>query len=117
MDANEMEAHVASSLAQAIFEHAARISRTASMTELIRLNADFAHQLPGADRCSLWLVDRLTSRAMSCGRFLPMELNRFASRSARGWLVPACCNSRRFWSMIHNQTRVFSARSMLAAAM
>jgi hypothetical protein len=27
MDANEMEAHVASSLAQAIFEHAARISR------------------------------------------------------------------------------------------
>ena len=58
MDANEMEAHVASSLAQAIFEHAARISRTASMTELIRLNADFAHQLPGADRCSLWLVDQ-----------------------------------------------------------
>jgi sigma-B regulation protein RsbU (phosphoserine phosphatase) len=58
MDANEMEAHVASSLAQAIFEHAARTSRTASMTELIRLNADFAHQLPGADRCSLWLVDQ-----------------------------------------------------------
>jgi phosphoserine phosphatase RsbU/P len=43
---------------QAIFEHAARISRESKIEELARLNADFARDLIGADRCSLWLVDR-----------------------------------------------------------
>jgi sigma-B regulation protein RsbU (phosphoserine phosphatase) len=42
---------------RAIFEHAARISRAQDVPELIRLNADFARDLVGADRCSLWLVD------------------------------------------------------------
>jgi len=42
---------------QAIFEHAARISRESKIEELARLNADFARDLIGADRCSLWLVD------------------------------------------------------------
>jgi sigma-B regulation protein RsbU (phosphoserine phosphatase) len=44
-------------IARAVFEHAARISRVQDVTELIRLNADFARDLVGADRCSLWLVD------------------------------------------------------------
>jgi phosphoserine phosphatase RsbU/P len=44
---------------RAIFEHAARISRAQDLPELIRLNADFARDLVGADRCSLWLVDEL----------------------------------------------------------
>ena len=43
---------------QAIFEHAARISRESKIEELARLNADFARDLIGADRCSLWLVDK-----------------------------------------------------------
>src|SRR5271170_4410886 len=42
---------------RAIFEHAARISRVQQIEELVRLNADFARDLIGADRCSLWLVD------------------------------------------------------------
>ena len=46
---------------RAIFEHAARISRAQDVPELIRLNADFARDLVGADRCSLWLVDERRS--------------------------------------------------------
>ncbi|MGD0731970.1 MAG: SpoIIE family protein phosphatase [Terracidiphilus sp.] len=42
---------------RAIFEHAARISREQEIDELVRLNADFARDLIGADRCSLWLFD------------------------------------------------------------
>ncbi|MFZ0303757.1 MAG: GAF domain-containing SpoIIE family protein phosphatase [Terracidiphilus sp.] len=45
-------------ITQAIFEHAARISRESKIEELARLNADFARDLIGADRCSLWLVDK-----------------------------------------------------------
>jgi phosphoserine phosphatase RsbU/P len=45
-------------ITQAIFEHAARISRESRIEELARLNADFARDLIGADRCSLWLVDK-----------------------------------------------------------
>jgi len=42
---------------RAVFEHAARISREQQIEELVRLNADFARDLIGADRCSLWLID------------------------------------------------------------
>lgn len=42
---------------RAVFEHAARISRERQIEELVRLNADFARDLIGADRCSLWLID------------------------------------------------------------
>jgi sigma-B regulation protein RsbU (phosphoserine phosphatase) len=42
---------------RAIFEHAARIGREQHLDELVRLNADFARDLAGADRCSLWLID------------------------------------------------------------
>ena len=42
---------------RAIFEHAARIGREQQIEELVRLNADFARDLIGADRCSLWLID------------------------------------------------------------
>jgi len=55
------DAEVVSSKAErtirAIFEHAARISREQQIEELVRLNADFARDLIGAERCSLWLVD------------------------------------------------------------
>ncbi len=42
---------------RAIFEHAARIGREQQIDELMRLNSDFARDLAGADRCSLWLID------------------------------------------------------------
>jgi phosphoserine phosphatase RsbU/P len=45
------------SLLQAVFEHAARISRERRIDEVVRLNAEFARELAGADRCTLWLVD------------------------------------------------------------
>jgi sigma-B regulation protein RsbU (phosphoserine phosphatase) len=51
-------APTAQSLAEQIFQHAARIGRSTSVAELIRLNADFARELTGADRCSIWLLDR-----------------------------------------------------------
>jgi sigma-B regulation protein RsbU (phosphoserine phosphatase) len=47
-------------LIRSIFEHAARISREQQIDELVRLNADFARDLAGADRCSLWLIDETT---------------------------------------------------------
>ena len=59
MDAKTVDRSIESDrLTQAIFEHAARISRESKIEELARLNADFARDLIGADRCSLWLVDR-----------------------------------------------------------
>lgn len=48
-------------IAHAVFGHAARMSRIQDVTGLIRLNADFARDLAGADRCSLWLVDERTN--------------------------------------------------------
>jgi sigma-B regulation protein RsbU (phosphoserine phosphatase) len=42
---------------RAIFDYAARIGSESQFGELVRLNADFARDLVGADRCSLWLVD------------------------------------------------------------
>src|SRR6202789_790120 len=48
-------------IARAIFEHAARIGSEQRIEELIRLNADFARDLAGADRCSLWLIDEETN--------------------------------------------------------
>ena len=44
-------------LIRSIFEHAVRIGREQQIDELVRLNADFARDLVGADRCSLWLID------------------------------------------------------------
>jgi sigma-B regulation protein RsbU (phosphoserine phosphatase) len=49
-------------LIRSIFEHAARISREQQIDELVRLNADFARDLAGADRCSLWLIDETTNQ-------------------------------------------------------
>ncbi len=45
-------------ITRAIFEHAAGISRERDIAGIIRLNADFARDLSGADRCSLWLLDQ-----------------------------------------------------------
>lgn len=44
-------------IAHAVFEHAARISRVQDVSGLMSLNADFACDLVGAERCSLWLLD------------------------------------------------------------
>jgi sigma-B regulation protein RsbU (phosphoserine phosphatase) len=49
-------------LIRSIFEHAARISREQQIDELVRLNADFARDLAGADRCSLWLIDEASQQ-------------------------------------------------------
>ena len=47
-------------ITRAIFHHATRIDREQNPDEIIRLNADFARDLVGADRCSLWLIDAKT---------------------------------------------------------
>ena len=47
----------ANQMTRAIFEHATRIGQEQQIEELVRLNADFARDLAGADRCSLWLID------------------------------------------------------------
>jgi phosphoserine phosphatase RsbU/P len=48
-------------ITRAIFEHATRIGREHRTEEIVRLNADFARDLVGADRCSLWLIDTDTN--------------------------------------------------------
>jgi len=45
-------------IAQVIFEHAARISRQSDIAVMANLNADLARDLIGAERCSLWLLDK-----------------------------------------------------------
>jgi phosphoserine phosphatase RsbU/P len=49
--------HQLQQMTRAIFEHATRIGQEQQIEELVRLNADFARDLAGADRCSLWLID------------------------------------------------------------
>jgi phosphoserine phosphatase RsbU/P len=44
-------------ISRVIFEHAARISREQDIDALLRLNADLARDLAGADRCTIWLAD------------------------------------------------------------
>jgi len=44
-------------IARVIFEHASRIGREQTLTDLVLLNADLARDLTGAERCSLWLID------------------------------------------------------------
>jgi serine phosphatase RsbU (regulator of sigma subunit) len=48
-------------ITRAIFNHATRIDREQNPDEIVRLNADFARDLVGADRCSLWLIDKETN--------------------------------------------------------
>jgi putative methionine-R-sulfoxide reductase with GAF domain len=44
-------------ISRVIFEHAARISREQDIDALLRLNADLARDLAGADRCTIWLAE------------------------------------------------------------
>jgi len=44
-------------ISRVIFEYAARIGQEQDTDTLLRLNADMARDLVGADRCSIWLVD------------------------------------------------------------
>jgi sigma-B regulation protein RsbU (phosphoserine phosphatase) len=44
-------------VSRVIFEYAARIAQEQDTETLLRLNADMARDLVGADRCSIWLVD------------------------------------------------------------
>jgi sigma-B regulation protein RsbU (phosphoserine phosphatase) len=48
-------------LSRVIFEHAARISRQQDFAALLRVIADLARDLVGAQRCSIWLIDSRTS--------------------------------------------------------
>jgi serine phosphatase RsbU (regulator of sigma subunit) len=50
----------AEEITRAIIKHATRISQEQDTGELVRLNADFACELIGADRASLWLIDTAT---------------------------------------------------------
>ena len=58
MESAVLEHASADKITRAIFEHATRIGRVQQTDELVRLNADFARDLVGADRCSLWLIDK-----------------------------------------------------------
>lgn len=58
MESAVLEQAGADGITRAIFEHATRIGRETQTEELVRLNADFARDLIGADRCSLWLIDK-----------------------------------------------------------
>jgi len=60
MIAEAPEETSAEQITRAIFGHATRIGREHSADEIIRLNADFARDLVGADRCSIWLIDPRT---------------------------------------------------------
>jgi len=51
------EAAGADRISRVIFEHAARISREQDIDALLRLNADLARDLAGADRCTIWLAN------------------------------------------------------------
>jgi sigma-B regulation protein RsbU (phosphoserine phosphatase) len=44
-------------IARIVFSYAARIGREANADAMLRLNADMARELVGADRCSIWMVD------------------------------------------------------------
>ena len=44
-------------VSRVIFQYAARITQEHETGNLLRLNADMARDLVGADRCSIWLVD------------------------------------------------------------
>lgn len=44
-------------ISRVIFDYAARIGGAPDTDAILRLNADMARDLAGADRCSLWLVD------------------------------------------------------------
>jgi sigma-B regulation protein RsbU (phosphoserine phosphatase) len=59
-DKLEQEQSMAERVARVIFEHASRISREQDLSTLIRMNADLARDLVGAERCSLWLIDEST---------------------------------------------------------
>ena len=61
MIAEAPEETSAEHITRAIFSHATRIDREQNPDEIIRLNADFARDLVGADRCSLWLIDTKTN--------------------------------------------------------
>jgi serine phosphatase RsbU (regulator of sigma subunit) len=50
----------AEEITRAIIKHATRISQEQDTGELVRLNANFACELIGADRASLWLIDTAT---------------------------------------------------------
>jgi sigma-B regulation protein RsbU (phosphoserine phosphatase) len=56
---------MANEIIRSIFEHAARIGREQQIDELVRLNADFARDLVGAERCSLWLIDPLKGELLT----------------------------------------------------
>jgi len=60
MIAEAPEETSAEHITRAIFHHATRIGREQSTDEIVRLNADFARDLVGADRCSIWLIDAQT---------------------------------------------------------
>lgn len=61
MSANSSPARMAGDqISRVILEYAARITAEQDSNALLRLNADLARDLVGADRCSIWLLDKAT---------------------------------------------------------
>lgn len=52
--------HGPDQISKVILEYAARITAEQDSDALLRLNADLARDLVGADRCSIWLLDKGT---------------------------------------------------------
>ena len=44
-------------ISRVIFRYATRIGEARETDAVLRLNADMARDLVGADRCSIWLID------------------------------------------------------------
>jgi sigma-B regulation protein RsbU (phosphoserine phosphatase) len=51
------DAEASQQISRVIFQYAAQIAREQDADAILRLNADMARDLVGADRCSIWLVD------------------------------------------------------------
>ena len=76
-------------ISRVIFDYAVRISHEQDPGALLRLNADMARDLVGADRCSIWLLD--TSRGEMWTN-IAHGVDELRIQSGQG-LVGACVSS------------------------
>lgn len=74
-------------IARVIFQHATRIGSEQEISELVRLNADLARDLIGAERCTLWLLDERNHQLWTKVAHGTEEI-RIPARSARRRTCP-----------------------------
>lgn len=65
MQIDSKTAATAERVSGVIFDYAARIAREQDTEKLLALVADMARDLVGADRCGIWLIDKVTGEAYS----------------------------------------------------